>query len=50
MSALGTSGNTGLDLRFDDDWGILVQSVDPLPGQPGLAPGPQQALAWSAKA
>ncbi|CAE7238689.1 dnaaf1 [Symbiodinium necroappetens] len=32
-------GNTGLDLRFDDDWGILVQSVDPLPGQPGLAEG-----------
>ena len=32
-------GNTGLDLRFDDDWGIRVQSVDPLPGQPGLAEG-----------
>ena len=27
------------DLRFDEDWGIRVQSVDPLPGQPGLAEG-----------
>ncbi|CAE7598735.1 dnaaf1, partial [Symbiodinium sp. KB8] len=37
--AVDSMGNTGLDLRFDDDWGILVQSVDPLPGQPGLAEG-----------
>ena len=27
------------DLRFDEDWGIRVQTVDPLPGQPGLAEG-----------
>ena len=27
------------DLRFDEDWGLRVQSVDPLPGQPGLAEG-----------
>ena len=32
-------GNTGLDLSFDDDWGIKVVSVEPLPGQPGLAEG-----------
>ena len=33
------AGNTGLDLSFDDDWGIKVVSVEPLPGQPGLAEG-----------
>eukprot|EP00435_Cladocopium_sp_Y103_P058516 s876_g20.t1 len=37
--AVDAQGNTGLDLRFDEDWGIRVQSVDPLPGQPGLAEG-----------
>ncbi|CAK9079093.1 unnamed protein product [Durusdinium trenchii] len=37
--AVDAQGNTGLDLRFDDDWGIRVQSVDPLPGQLGLAEG-----------
>ncbi|CAE8656847.1 unnamed protein product [Polarella glacialis] len=37
--AVDSSGNTGLDLRWDKDWGIRVQHVDPLPGQPGLAEG-----------
>jgi len=37
--AVDSQGNTGLDLRFDEDWGIRVQTVDPLPGQPGLAEG-----------
>ncbi|CAJ1394191.1 unnamed protein product [Effrenium voratum] len=37
--AVDSQGNTGLDLRFDDEWGIRVESVDPLPGQPGLAEG-----------
>jgi len=37
--AMDSSGNTGLDLRWDEEWGIWVESVDPLPGQPGLSAG-----------
>lgn len=33
-----SQGHTGLDLRWDPG-GILVRSVDPLPGQPGLSEG-----------
>jgi len=32
-------GMTGLGLQWCDEWGVLVESVDPLPGQPGLRPG-----------
>lgn len=37
--AMDSAGNTGLDLQWDEEWGVLVQGVDPLPGQPGLAVG-----------
>eukprot|EP00929_Paragymnodinium_shiwhaense_P102761 TRINITY_DN65999_c0_g1_i1.p1 TRINITY_DN65999_c0_g1~~TRINITY_DN65999_c0_g1_i1.p1 ORF type:complete len:862 (-),score=222.27 TRINITY_DN65999_c0_g1_i1:236-2821(-) len=37
--AMDSTGNTGLDLSFDEEWGIVVEAVDPLPGQPGLFPG-----------
>eukprot|EP00928_Gymnodinium_smaydae_P024626 TRINITY_DN19871_c0_g1_i1.p1 TRINITY_DN19871_c0_g1~~TRINITY_DN19871_c0_g1_i1.p1 ORF type:complete len:856 (-),score=106.34 TRINITY_DN19871_c0_g1_i1:39-2606(-) len=37
--AMDASGITGLDLSWDEEWGISVQKIDPLPGQPGLAPG-----------
>lgn len=37
--AMDSRGSTGLDLQWDPEWGILVQGVDPLPGQPGLAVG-----------
>merc|ERR1719220_1477946 len=37
--AMDSSGNTGLDLAWDAEWGILVQGVAPLPGQPGLVEG-----------
>merc|ERR1711976_307481 len=37
--AMDSTGNTGLDLRWDKEWGVLVMSVDPLPGQPDLSVG-----------
>jgi len=37
--AMDRSGSTGLDLQWNEEWGILVNSVDPLPGQPGLRAG-----------
>lgn len=36
---MDSHGGTGLELSWDPDWGILVQGVDPLPGQIGLAAG-----------
>jgi len=37
--AVDSSGNTGIELSWDPVWGILVQQVKPLPGQPGLREG-----------
>jgi len=37
--AMDSSGSTGLDLQWNEEWGILVHGVDPLPGQPGLRAG-----------
>lgn len=37
--AMDSTGNTGLDLRWDAEWGIAVLFVDPLPGQAGLQAG-----------
>jgi len=37
--AMDKQGSTGLELRWDEHWGIAVTSLDPLPGQPGLKVG-----------
>eukprot|EP00927_Polykrikos_kofoidii_P077010 TRINITY_DN74002_c0_g1_i1.p1 TRINITY_DN74002_c0_g1~~TRINITY_DN74002_c0_g1_i1.p1 ORF type:complete len:1055 (+),score=195.10 TRINITY_DN74002_c0_g1_i1:68-3232(+) len=37
--AMDSSGNTGLGLCWSEEWGILVETVDPLPGQPSLSAG-----------
>jgi len=37
--AMDSEGVTGLELRWDEECGIIVRSVDPLPGQPGLHAG-----------
>ena len=37
--AMDHLGNTGMDLRWDEDWGVLVHNVDPLPGQPDIQSG-----------
>lgn len=37
--AMDSAGNTGMDLRWDEEWGVRVEHVDPLPGQPGLSEG-----------
>mmetsp|Transcript_11134 Transcript_11134/g.25252 ORF Transcript_11134/g.25252 Transcript_11134/m.25252 type:complete len:691 (-) Transcript_11134:142-2214(-) len=37
--SMDSQGNTGLDLSWDAEWGVVVEGVDPLPGQPGLMVG-----------
>jgi len=37
--SMDSQGNTGLALSWDAEWGVVVEGVDPLPGQPGLRVG-----------
>lgn len=37
--AMDSSGSTGLGLRWDENWGIVVDRIDPLPGQIGMREG-----------